>query len=452
MLDISPIGYALAARTIGGEVAATAAYAAGSLGERLGGCYGMAGSDEAGARWGAAYDAAASAAMSATTSAADAAFCVAALLEQTGINYAGAEAACVPGESAAESEARWARSSAPSTPLLPSAVGGGVPEPAGWSMLQHAIGRVWPNGHQDKLHAAADAWRAAASVLDAMLPHFDGTIDEVLVQRAPEVNDATTVMRGLRADVVALGSRYRDLADLCDEYAHRLDEAHSAILHECVEFVDITIAAETAGGLLAVVTVGLSEVAANGAVAAAALRIGRTIADIIDTLVATAVSLAAELDAAAVGIVTVQRELAPVLARRVEQAAIVRPGVIGQAGPVVGTTPTDLAVFRLSTVPVGRIRQLPFINEPQWFKPGCLKGMRMEDVKSAIPADWRVEPSSSGGGEVFIDPNCVSRRIRIMPGYPPGSRPDLITQGPYAVVSQNHDAVKVALAGNPTLK
>jgi len=299
VLDISPVGYALAARTIGGEVAATTTYAADTLGDRLGGCYGMAGSDDAGARWGAAYDAVASAAMSATTTAADAAFCVAALLEQTGINYAGAEAACVPGESAAESEARWARSSAPSTPLLSSAVGGGVPEPAGWSMLQHAIGRVWPDGHQDKLHTAADAWRAAASVLDAMLPHFDAAIDEVAVQRAPEVNAATAVMHGLRAQVVALGSRYRDLAGACDEYAHHLDAAHSAILHECVEFVDITIAAETAGGLLAVVTVGMSEVAANSAVVAAAVRIGRTIAGLIDALAAAVVSLAAELDAAA---------------------------------------------------------------------------------------------------------------------------------------------------------
>ena len=126
MLDLSPVGYALAARTIGGEVATVATCAGELLGSRLADCYGMAGSDDSGARWGAAYDAVASAAMSATSAVADAAFCVAALLEQTGINYAGAEAACVPGESAAQSEARWARSSAPSTPLLPPAVGGGA--------------------------------------------------------------------------------------------------------------------------------------------------------------------------------------------------------------------------------------------------------------------------------------------------------------------------------------
>ena len=39
-----------------------------------------------------------------------------------------------------------------------------------------------------------------------------------------------------------------------------------------------------------------------------------------------------------------------------------------------------------------------------------------------------------------------------MDGYPPGSRPDPLTTGPYAVISQNHGKpIKVALLGNPTL-
>jgi hypothetical protein len=451
VLDVSPVGYALAARTIGGEVATVATCAAELLGSRLGGCYGMAGSDDSGAQWGAVYDAAASAALSATTAAADAAYCVAALLEQTGINYAGAEAACVPWESAAESEMRWARSSAPSTPVLPSAVGGGVPEPAGWSMLQHAIGRVWPNGHQDKLHTAASVWRAAASSLDAMLPHFDGAIGEVLAQRAPEVDDAVEVMRGLRAQIVALGSRYRDVAGGCDEYAHHLDQAHSAIVHECVEFVDITIAAETAGGLLAVVTVGLSEVAANGAVAVAAVRIGRTIADIIDALAAAVVSLAAELDAAAAGIATVEREMAPMLARRAEVAEVVRPGVIGQVGPVADTTPSDLTLARLATMPAS-ITTLPFVNNPKWFKPESLEGMNASELSTRVPGDWSVRQTKSGNGIVFTDPVHSGRTIRIMPGYSPDVRPGAINHGPYVVVAQNSKKVKIALAGNPTLQ
>ncbi len=38
-----------------------------------------------------------------------------------------------------------------------------------------------------------------------------------------------------------------------------------------------------------------------------------------------------------------------------------------------------------------------------------------------------------------------------MDGYPPGSRPDPITWGPYAQISQNGGKIKIPLEGNPTL-
>ena len=42
------------------------------------------------------------------------------------------------------------------------------------------------------------------------------------------------------------------------------------------------------------------------------------------------------------------------------------------------------------------------------------------------------------------------RQIRIMDGYPPGTRPDPITEGPYAVVSQgNGPAIKIAATREP---
>jgi hypothetical protein len=79
--------------------------------------------------------------------------------------------------------------------------------------------------------------------------------------------------------------------------------------------------------------------------------------------------------------------------------------------------------------------------------------MRMDDVKAAIPPDWRVRPSAHGGGEVFEDPIRRGRQIRVMPGYSPAERPGAINHGPYAVVSQNgQPEIKIALAGNPTLK
>ena len=204
VLDVHPPGYALAARTVGGEIASTAVRAADNLAYALAGCADMAGSDDVGARWGAAYDAAVSAAMSATTDAANAAFCVAALLEQTGINYAGAEAACVPGESAAESQVRWAQSSAPLRPALPSAVGTGRAR-ARRLVVAAACDRTGVAERAPGSFAGSGrAWRAAADELVFVLPHLDSAVGEVLLQRAPEVNDATSVLHVIRDHLVAL--------------------------------------------------------------------------------------------------------------------------------------------------------------------------------------------------------------------------------------------------------
>lgn len=92
------------------------------------------------------------------------------------------------------------------------------------------------------------------------------------------------------------------------------------------------------------------------------------------------------------------------------------------------------------------------IGGPKEFDPESLRGMRVDDVRESIPDDWPVRPSRRGGGEVFDDPQHRGRHVRIMPGYPAGSRPGDLTSGPYAVVSQNGASVKIPLAGNQRLE
>jgi len=91
------------------------------------------------------------------------------------------------------------------------------------------------------------------------------------------------------------------------------------------------------------------------------------------------------------------------------------------------------------------------IGGPKEFDPNSLKGLTGDQVRSRIPSDWTSGTSKSGGGEVFRDPANPGRQVRIMPGYGAGTRPDPLTAGPYAVVSQNGVTVKVPLFGNPTL-
>ena len=104
-----------------------------------------------------------------------------------------------------------------------------------------------------------------------------------------------------------------------------------------------------------------------------------------------------------------------------------RPGVMGQLGPVVGTSPTDLAIARLASYAAKPARTLPDVENPRAFDPSSLEGMSMDEVKKGVPADWDVRPSRSGGGEVFEDPVHLGRRIRIMPGYAPEARPERST-------------------------
>jgi len=92
------------------------------------------------------------------------------------------------------------------------------------------------------------------------------------------------------------------------------------------------------------------------------------------------------------------------------------------------------------------------IGGPKEFDPQELRGLSPDEVRAKIPDDWTHDTSARGGGEVFRDPVNKGRQVRIMPGYPPGSRPDQVTWGPYAVVSQGgQKPVKIPLEGNPTL-
>lgn len=63
------------------------------------------------------------------------------------------------------------------------------------------------------------------------------------------------------------------------------------------------------------------------------------------------------------------------------------------------------------------------------FDPSSLEGLTPAEVRASIPSDWVQAASKSGGEEVFRDPTNFGRQIRIMPGYPAGSRADLITTG-----------------------
>ena len=80
-----------------------------------------------------------------------------------------------------------------------------------------------------------------------------------------------------------------------------------------------------------------------------------------------------------------------------------------------------------------------------------MRGLSGDDIADLLRG-WTTRPARSGDGIVYVDPNHPGRQIRVMEGYVNGNRPDPLTHGPYAVISQNgDDPVHVALQGNALL-
>jgi hypothetical protein len=85
--------------------------------------------------------------------------------------------------------------------------------------------------------------------------------------------------------------------------------------------------------------------------------------------------------------------------------------------------------------------------------PSSFRGAEAGDVKDWLNNNgWKsTGPTGSGGGEVFQNGNR-GEQVRLMPGYPPGSRPANIKTGPYMEMSVGGKKIPtIPLRGNPTL-
>lgn len=242
----------------------------------------MAGDDPGGTDWAASYDKAARATLQATQQAVNAAFKTSSMFGRSGLNYAQAEAASTAGSQPASTSALLQKLPGDAfvgpRALPPSATGGGGDAPAGWFLIQAVVDCVWPNGHQDRLHRAADAWNASAAELENAVGHVGLPALEFAADDLPEADDIATVCRGLSDHLFDLAQAHHSLARACTDLAHHIDECHSAVEHELIELVAESVAIQAIGAVLSVVTLGLAEgptQATQGArIAAVAAKVG----------------------------------------------------------------------------------------------------------------------------------------------------------------------------------
>ena len=332
---VDPAEYAAAASQLShvGEDAASAVI---TLVGVLEGSSGMAGSDPAGTSWAQEYDEAAKAALSASEGLVSAAGQVARLLHASGDNHSRADASSTAGGGDASMPAAPAPPDM-SQPAVPSAAGGSGGSPFGWSLVEGAVGYVWPNGHQDRLLAAEAAWDAAAGGLRHAAGPIPAAAARVQAQQSPETAAASAACIQVGSDLGELAGVFTQIGQSCGQYAANLDHAHHEIITELEELVVETAAIEAGGAVLAFFTAGLDEVAAQAAVAARIAMVAAKIRRIIEALIEAARVVAAAVRGFAGKALEILGKLKPLLEAGVKKAK----AVVVKGGEKVGTRAAD---------------------------------------------------------------------------------------------------------------
>ncbi|WP_343996552.1 hypothetical protein [Williamsia deligens] len=318
------------------SVAQAAHAAVSSLSGELGASSGMGGSDDAGTAWASGYDDGARAALSAAASAVGAVGNIATRLHATGENHAHADASSTIGGGGDAGMPGAPTPPTMSAPSLPSAAGGSGGGPPGWSLVEGLVGYVWPNGHQDRLHAADAAWKAAAAQLQDAAGPTSAAASAVSAQQSPEVAAAAQACTDAGSHLRDLSSVFTELGSSCSEYAAHLDKAHHEIIHELEVLLAQTVAIEAVSAIAGFFTAGIGELAGQAVETARLTAAANRIREIIQALIA-----AARTAAAAVG--RVAAEAGRVAAEAAKAAGSQASRAVAEAAEATGTQAANAA-------------------------------------------------------------------------------------------------------------
>jgi hypothetical protein len=312
----------LEAARVYASVRTAAAAATNGLVGVLQGSAGMAGTDNGAHAWAAQYDPLAKALVDASASVINGAGKCADLLGATAVNHRNADA-----QSAINPPELWPPPiESPTYPAPPvaSAEGGHGDVPGWWHTISAYVeGELWPNGHQDKLRAAHDAWekggrelRAAAQLVNGGTSSM-GAIAALMDQRSPEIPAMLANCALERDQMKSVADGFDSAAQACSEYAQEIDEAHSKILHEMAVLGSTVAVTEVVAAVLIPFTLGASEAVSKVVDVARLAATGARIANIIrEFKVAAELSGLPAVSAAGAAARTVS-ELAALLSTRV---------------------------------------------------------------------------------------------------------------------------------------
>lgn len=269
------------------------------LSSGLAGAHQMAGNDDAGTTFANDYDEAAGNLVGGITDALTGAGVLSKLLADTANVWSDAEHNASGGIAPlglASSMADTSDLSGTCSMVSPTALGGRsdfVPE--GWEWVQSVVGAVWPNGDAGKLRSAQAAWQRAGDDLRSAAGKVDAASSALGGLVTPELSLVLAKLEQYRGYLNDLSTSSHSLGQGCAEYADGIEEAHTAIIQELQELLITTVAVEAGAALLAVFTLGASEVVGNAALMARIGLTGTRVAAMIARLVEVAATVGARM-------------------------------------------------------------------------------------------------------------------------------------------------------------
>jgi hypothetical protein len=337
-VDVEPDTFDAVSKIFGQTIADTLFRSFTTLQDGLSGCGAMAGTDPGGTKWGSEYDKAVVEITGVTQDVINGVYRLAGLLETTGFNHGQANSASTPGGTVKTTDTMsYDEEVLLATP--PPAAGGSGSTPHGWGLISDLVGYVWPNGDQDKLRAAGSAWSTAAQSVTSAGYEVPQAVAEISMQTSPEVADATQACNSMGTHLSELSAAYSSMSTACNDYAQHLDDAHKQVIDELVNLLEWTVGLEVGGALLSVVTVGISEGAANAALAVRCAAVAARVGGILGRLIELAGEVAQTIVNALARVIEISQKLKALLGTKLSQAT----AAVVDRLPGIGKTTEELA-------------------------------------------------------------------------------------------------------------
>src|SRR3954469_25923283 len=223
---VDPEALAGAGKSIG-AVREQIAAAVNALGSALAGGA-PTGLDDAGLAFGISYQKSAQSLLDAAEEAVKAARGTGFGVQMSATNYSRADAASTIGGGASPLTAPTAPGEF-SAPACPPSLGGGVPPPLLWGMVQVFIPDVWPDGDPARLTAAATAWVTFATTIEGNAGEFAGPSGVIGAQQIPEGGTITSAISELSQSLSQVASEAGKLATQTREFADDIAHTQDAI-------------------------------------------------------------------------------------------------------------------------------------------------------------------------------------------------------------------------------